>query len=108
MAITANIAAKETVFDPLNHTRIVKDLSGAARASLTNQLQFTSVRFFATAAVSMFEFWLYKLNFPAMGYTALITATGMGLAGIFALKLNRTAFLAATVAYGLGSALLVG
>ena len=108
MATTANIAAKETVFDPLTHTRLVKDLTVSGRAALTQQLQFTSVRFFATAGLSMFEFWLYKLNFPAMGYTALMTAIGMGLAGIFAMKLSRTAFFASMVAYGLGSTILLG
>ena len=108
MATAVNPAIKETVYDPLNHTCLVKDLTVHGRAALTQQLQFTSVRFFATAAVSMFEFWLYKGGIPSMAYTALATSIGMGLAGTFALKLNRAAFFAATAAYGLGSALLLG
>jgi hypothetical protein len=108
MATTANIATKETVFDPLNHTRLVKDLTVGGRAVLKQQLQFTSLRFFTTAAVSMFEFWLYKVGLPAMAYTALATAVAMGVAGVFALRLNRTAFFGAVVAYSLATALLLG
>ena len=108
MATTANIAAKETVFDPLNHTRLMKDLTAPGRAVLKQQLQFTSLRFFTTAAVSMFEFWLYKVGLPTMAYTALATAIAMGVAGVFALRLNRTAFFGALVAYGLATALLLG
>jgi multidrug transporter EmrE-like cation transporter len=85
----------------------VKDYTGPARAALTQKLQFTSLRFFATAAVSMFEFWLYKDGFTAMGWIALATAIAMGVAGVFAMKLSRTAFFAATMVYGLGSAVLL-
>jgi hypothetical protein len=108
MSTTASIAVKETVYDPLNQSRVVKDYTVPARRALTQQLHFTSVRFFATAAVSMFEFWLYKEGFTAMGWTALFTGIAMGVAGIFVMKLSRTTFFMATVAYGLGSALLLG
>lgn len=108
MATAANIATKETVFDPLSHTRLMKDLTVHGRAALTQQLQFTSLRFFMTAAVSLFEFWLYKAGLPSMAYTALATAIAMGVAGVFALRLNRTAFFGAVVAYGLATAALLG
>ena len=107
MATSTNIAG-ETVFDPLNHTRVVKDLTVHGRSALTSQLKFTSVNFFATAAVSMFEYWLYSAGFSSMAYTALATALAMGIAGIFAVRLSRTIFFAATVAYGVGTALLLG
>ena len=43
-----------------------------------------------------------------MAYTALATAVAVSIIGIFALRLSREAFFAAVVAYGLGSALLLG
>jgi hypothetical protein len=107
MSTAANVAVKETVYDPLNQSRVLKDYTVPARQALTQQLHFTSVRFFATAAVSMFEFWLYKDGFTAMGCTAMVTALAMAVAGVFAMKLSRTAFFAATVAYGLGSAVML-
>ena len=111
-AATATAMAAEgvggTVFDETKFAAKRPDASVAVAAT-TKRVQGASFRFFFVAGLAMFE--LFVLSSKGVDQSVLI-ATGavalvFGLLGIFAYRLNKAAFLAGIIVYGLATLMLV-
>jgi hypothetical protein len=91
-----------TVFDESKFVAKRPDASVAVAAT-TKRVQGASFRFFFVAGLAMFE--LFVLSSRGVDQNLLIaqgvTAVFFGLLGIFAYRLNKTAFLVGMLVYGL-------
>lgn len=99
---------KETVFDPAKHIAKRIDTS-IAHAATRKTIQRASLRFFIIGGLSLVEALLFWSH-PPLGYSAAMIAVIFLTIGAYAIRMSRTAFLAAMIVYGLQTAsyLVVG
>ena len=100
-------AQKETVFDANKHVsrKIDTTVSHAAMAKSTRS---SAIRFFIVAALSGWEYFLYRGENQGVSTTSLFTCIIFFILAIYAYKMSRGAFLAAIVIYGISTLLMVG
>jgi len=95
------------VYDEKLHTPTRVD-STVARKAVTKTIRFASLRFFLVALASLVESIIYWNDQPTIALGAAAVAMVFVVVGIFALRLNRNAFLVAMGIYGLQTLSLIG
>lgn len=95
-------SGQETVFDPDKYVAKRVDTS-IARAATQKRIQRASLRFFIVGGLSLLEALLFWRH-PPLGYSAALIAVIFLTIGAYAFRMNRTAFLAAMIVYGLQTA----
>jgi uncharacterized protein (DUF983 family) len=66
-------------------------------------VRWFSLRFFAVAAVSFYEFYIFREDDAAIAMTSLLVGAIFLAIGFFAMRLSRIAFLVALAIYGLNT-----
>jgi hypothetical protein len=93
-------APRETVFDQAKFAPRKTDRSLAVAAT-TNKVRWFALRFFAVAAVSFYEGYIFREDDATLATASLLVgALFLGI-GFFAMRLSRIALLVAMAIYGL-------
>ena len=89
-----------TVFDESKFVARKPD-NFLAVAATTSKVRWFALRFFIVAAVSLYEFYIFRDDDSTVAMTSLFVGLVFMCIGIFAIRLSRVAFLVAMAIYSL-------